>query len=144
MARGDGAADIHFYLDPVFAFAWLTSRWVRSVMAQREYTVDWRFISLRMINAQVDYDAQFPPEYEAGHTAGLRLLRVAARTRAEHGRAAVGRLYDALGHAVLCSPPQREEEGSRDRGGGRAFPEPALADAGLPADLADALDGTSF
>jgi len=144
MARGDGAADIHFYFDPVCPFAWLTSRWVRSVMAQREYTVDWRFISLRMINAQVDYDAQFPPEYEAGHTAGLRLLRVAARTRAEHGRAAVGRLYDALGHAIFDSPPQPEEDVSRDRWGTRAFLEPVLAEAGLPADLANALDAPSF
>ena len=51
--------------------------------------MDWRFISLRLVNAAVDYAAQFPPEYEAGHTAGLRLLRVAARTRAEHGPDAV-------------------------------------------------------
>jgi hypothetical protein len=43
--------------------------------------VDWRFISLRLINSHIDYDAHFPPEYEAGHTAGLRLLRVAVVTR---------------------------------------------------------------
>ena len=42
-----------------------------------------------MINAHIDYDAHFPPEYEAGHTEGLRLLRVAARARAEYGRKAV-------------------------------------------------------
>jgi 2-hydroxychromene-2-carboxylate isomerase len=75
-------ADIHFYFDPVCPFAWMTSKWVRQVQAQRDYTVDWRFISLRLLNAHIDYDAHFPPEYEAGHTAGLRLLRVAARTRA--------------------------------------------------------------
>src|SRR3712207_7820769 len=84
-------ADIDFYFDPVCPFAWMTSTWVRLVMAQREYSVDWRFISLRLVNAHVDYAAQFPPDYEAGHTAGLRLLRVAARTRAEHGPEAVGR-----------------------------------------------------
>ena len=27
--------------------------------AQRDYTVDWRFISLRMLNADVDYDSRF-------------------------------------------------------------------------------------
>ncbi len=48
--------------------------------------MDWRFISLRMLNADVDYDSRFPAGYDAGHTAGLRLLRVAARTRAEHDR----------------------------------------------------------
>jgi 2-hydroxychromene-2-carboxylate isomerase len=145
MGQADSAADIHFYFDPVCPFAWLTSRWVRIVMTQREYEVDWRFISLRMVNAAVDYDAQFPPEYEAGHTAGLRLLRVAARTRAEHGGAAVGRLYDALGRAIFDSPAEPEDAaGARERRGTRAFLEPVLAEAGLPADLADALDDDSF
>src|SRR4051794_25937582 len=124
MGAGDGAADIHFYFDRVCPFAWLTSRWVRSVMAQREYTVDWRFIPLGIINADVDYPAQFPPGYGAGPTAGLRLLRVAVRTRAEHGPAAVGRLYDALGHAIFDSPPQPQEDVSPDRRGTRAFLEP--------------------
>ena len=61
-------------------------------MAMEPEAVDWRFISLRMLNAGVDYDGHFPAGYEAGHTAGLRLLRVAARTRTEHGRQAVGPL----------------------------------------------------
>src|SRR6476620_859959 len=89
--------DLHFYFDPVCPFAWLTSKWVRIVAGQRDYAVDWRFISLRILNAHIDYDAHFPPEYEAGHTAGLRLLRVAARTRSELGREAVGPLYEAIG-----------------------------------------------
>ena len=62
-------ADIHFYFDPVCPFAWMTSKWVRIVQAQRVYGVDWRFISLRLINATVDYDRHFPVGYEAGHTA---------------------------------------------------------------------------
>ena len=63
--------DVHFYFDPVCPFCWMTSKWLRIVADQRGLTVDWRFISLRVLNAHVDYDAQFPPEYEAGHTAGL-------------------------------------------------------------------------
>jgi len=35
-------ADIHFYFDPVCPFAWMTSKWVRMVAAQRDYDVDWR------------------------------------------------------------------------------------------------------
>src|SRR3984885_13308902 len=89
--------DISFYFDPLCPFAWMTSKWVRQVMAERDYSVDWRFISLHLINANVDYDTHFPPGYEAGHTAGLRLLRVAARTRREFGRDAVGPLYSAMG-----------------------------------------------
>ena len=79
-------ADIRFYFDPVCPFAWMTSKWVRMVAVRRDYTVDWRFISLRMINSGIDYDTHFPTGYEEGHTSGLRLLRVAARVRAEHGR----------------------------------------------------------
>jgi hypothetical protein len=76
-------------------------QWVGLVMAKRDYTVDWRFISLRMINSAVDDDSQFPPGNEAGHTAGLRQLRVAARVRAEYGRDAVGPLYQAIGTQVF-------------------------------------------
>ena len=54
-------ADINFYFDPVCPFAWMTSKLVRQVQAQRDYTVDWRFISLRLINAEVDYAAHFSP-----------------------------------------------------------------------------------
>ncbi len=150
-------ADINFYFDPVCPFAWMTSKWVRMVMAQRDYAVDWRFISLRLINAEVDYDAHFPPEYEAGHTAGLRLLRVAARTRAEHGRAAVGPLYAALGAHIFDSAPAADDGvgggvgggvsggvGNRELRGTRSFVEPILAEAGLPLGLADALEDTAL
>ena len=67
--------------------------------------MDWRFISLRLINAHIDYDAHFPPEYEAGHTAGLRLLRVVARAREEHGAEAVDALQAALGAHIFDTPP---------------------------------------
>jgi hypothetical protein len=131
-------ADIRFYFDPVCPFAWITSKWVRMVAAQRDYAVDWRFISLRMINSQVDYDAHFPAGYEEGHTSGLRLLRVAARARAEHGRATVGPFYEAVSSEIFDSPGAAGLTPAVR--GSRAFTEPLLAQAGLPADLADALD----
>ena len=108
---------LNFYFDPVCPFAWMTSKWVRMVAEQRDYEVDWRFISLRQLNAHIDYDSHFPPEYEAGHTAGLRLLRVAARARAEHGRAAVGPLYAAYGAEVFERGPEAGDvPGRLDRG----------------------------
>ena len=136
------AADIDFYFDPVCPFAWITSKWVRMVAAQRDYTVDWRFISLRMLNDHLDYDTQFPPEYEAGHTSGLRLLRVAARARAEHGRHAVGPLYQTISSKIFDSPSAGELS-ARQRGS-REFVEPLLAKVGLPVELADALEDTSW
>lgn len=139
------SADIHFYFDPTCPFAWLTSRWVRTVTARRPYRVDWRFISLRLLNEHVDYGAWFPPEYEASHTAGLRLLRVAARTRVEHGREAVGRLYEQIGARTFdADPAPGPEAPGEDRRAAPAFLEPVLAAAGLPAELAGALEDETW
>lgn len=137
------AADLHFYFDPVCPFAWLTSKWVRMVAAERDYRVDWRFISLRIVNANVDYATHFPEDYEAGHTAGLRLLRVCARTRSEHGRDAVGPLYSAIGTRLFDTRRDDDPLSASDQGT-RELLEPLLRDAGLPVDLADALDDTTL
>jgi hypothetical protein len=112
------------------------------VAAQREYSVDWRFISLRLINAGIDYDSHFPVGYEEGHTSGLRLLRVAARAREEHGRAAVGAFYEAVSSEIFDAPGAAGLTAATR--GSRAFVEPLLARAGLPAALADALDDTRW
>ena len=137
-------ADLHFYFDPVCPFAWITSKWVRMVAGQRDYTVDWRFISLRLINDHLDYDSQFPAGYDAGHTSGLRLLRVAAKARAEHGRAAIGPLYAAIGAQVFDRPRAGHDDTHGAYRGTSTFLEPILAAAGLPGQLADALDDDSF
>jgi hypothetical protein len=100
--------------------------------------VDWRFIFLRPINAGIDYDAHFPAGYEDGLTSGLRLLRAAALARADHGADVVGPLYEAFSSEIFDSPRAAQlTAGSR---GSREFAEPLLARAGLPSELADALD----
>jgi hypothetical protein len=137
-------ADINFYFDPVCPFAWMTSKWVRIVQAQRSYSVDWRFISLRLINSHIDYDSHFPPEYEAGHTSGLRLLRVAAKVRQDHGRDAVGPLYQAFGTGIFeheIVPDTAEAKGVR---GTPEFVEPVLEALNLPTSLVSALDDPSW
>jgi hypothetical protein len=136
------AADISFWFDPVCPFAWITSQWIRKVAAQRDYAIDWRFISLRLINADIDYDEHFPAGYEDGHTSGLRLLRVASRARAEYGSGAVGPLYAAFSSEIFDSPGAAQL--TPQVRGSREFAEPLLAQAGLPAELADALDDTSW
>ena len=75
-----GEPDVRFWFDPTCPFAWLTSRWVRTVQEQRSYDVEWRFISLRLVNRDVDYAAHFPPEYEDGHTSGCTCCGSARRS----------------------------------------------------------------
>jgi 2-hydroxychromene-2-carboxylate isomerase len=138
-------ADIRFYFDPVCPFAWMTSKWVRLVQSQRDYAVEWRTISLRVLNAHLDYDAHFPPEYAAGHTAGLRLLRVVHAARAEHGPEVVGRLYEALGRRIFETQPLEEQVvDGLDVRGTADFLLPVLDELGLPRDLARSLDETSL
>lgn len=134
-------ADLHFYFDPVCPFAWLTSTWVRQVMAARDYRVEWRLVSLRLMNAHIDYDTHFPPDYLAGHTAGLRMLRVAAQARAEHGPEALDRLQAAIGRAVF-EQGSWADDGVPLLGHERelATTRQILADAELPAELAEALE----
>lgn len=140
----DGRPDIHFHFDPVCPFAWLTSKWVRSVARQREYDVDWRFISLRLVNDHIDYDAHFPVGYEHGHTAGLRMLRVCAAARERHGRGVVGDLYAALGASVFDIDPPADQAGHQASLGTRDAVAPLLAGLDLDADLVDALDDEAW
>ncbi len=130
--------DVKFWFDPVCPFAWMTSKWLRMVQEQRGDTVEWRFISLRLLNAHIDYDAHFPPEYEAGHTAGLRMLRVCAHVRDEAGPEAVERFYPALSQQVFDV-----DEGTYDPTDIEPLVRAALREVGLSEDLAAHLDDTS-
>jgi hypothetical protein len=100
---------------------------------------------LRLLNSEVDYESHFPPEYEAGHTSGLRLLRVISRARAEHGRAIVGPMYEALGRRIFDSVPLPvPAAGEPDVRGTPSFLAPVLAELSLAQDLVEALDDDSF
>jgi 2-hydroxychromene-2-carboxylate isomerase len=140
-AAGEGPFDIEFFWDPVCPFAWITSRWVEQVAAQTGYRVDWRFISLRLLNKDKDYATEFPPDYEAGHTAGLRMLRVAAHVRHELGREPLHRLVTAYGHSYWDQAPG---SGMRSHLSTTEHASEVLAAAGLPDSYAATLDDTSW
>jgi hypothetical protein len=123
-------ADLEFFFDPVCPFAWLTSRWVTEVQQQRDYDVTWRFISLRMINA--DNAAEwYTPEYKAMHQAGLYGLRIADAARLAYDNKVVAGVYTAFGTAIHLD---RRIEQLRDDP--VAFAEDVLGEAELPIDLA--------
>ncbi len=139
--ESDPDCDIEFFWDPVCPFAWITSRWIEKVAAQRHYKVDWRFISLRLINKDKDYATEFPPEYEQGHTAGLRMLRVAAAVRHELGRDALGPLVTAYGRSYWDKP---KGSGMGSHLSTRDHAEEVLTAAGLDTGFADHLDNTAW
>jgi 2-hydroxychromene-2-carboxylate isomerase len=118
-------ADLDFFLDPICPWAWITSRWVVEVQQQRQYDVQWRFISLAVVNEHLVAD-WYTAEYRRGHVAGLELLRVADAVRVAFDNDAVGRLYTAYGEALHV-------EGARDqvRNDTHAFVLEALRRAGI-------------
>lgn len=132
--------DLAFHFDPVCPFCWVTSQWVRVVQRQRELRVDWRFVSLRMLNDKPGGYADKPAGYRAAHGRGLELLRVAAAARDGHGNDAVSRLYQALGEAIWeVSPPDEPDFEAILRHTARAGDVEATLDrVGLPRDLAAA------
>jgi len=106
--------DLDFFWDPVCPWAWITSRWIHEVIAQRDITVDWRFISLKIVNADKGYAEDVRERYEKVHGLGFHLLRVAAAVREKHGSAQIGDLYTAFGtriHHDRDAPSLRSVEG---------------------------------
>ena len=131
------SSDLEFFFDPVCPWAWITSRWVREVQSLRDYSVEWRFISLRFLNEdKMDYSAM-PDGYREIHHAGTHGLRVAALARETEGNDAVSAFYTALGTSL-------HNRGDRtmltDTPGHLAA---VLDEAGLPTAWADAWDDES-
>lgn len=137
---GNDADRVAFWFDPVCPFCWMTSKWMRMVAERKGLAVDWRFISLRLLNSHIDYDTHFPPEYEAQHTAGLRMLRVAAAVREGEGAAGVDALQKAFGEEIF---EKAHEQGPPAESEVPAIVAGILTAAGLPTSYAQALGDDS-
>lgn len=103
-------SDIEFFFDPLCPFAWVTSRWVTEVAEQTDLDVEWRFISLQVLNEEAferdeaavarGDEPEMPPWYRGLTEVGMRLLRVAAVLREAEGNDAVARFYTAAGGVI--------------------------------------------
>jgi hypothetical protein len=131
--------DVEFFWDPVCPWAWLTSRWVCEVASQRNLTVDWRFISLRLLNKAKDYEKDFPAGYPAVHGSGQKLLRVAAAVREAGQRDRMGALYTQFGGDLHVRGRRSEIVDSFDAG----FPE-YLRSVGIDEQFIAAANDESF
>jgi protein-disulfide isomerase-like protein with CxxC motif len=127
-------ADLHFHFDPVCPWAYITSRWVSEVRAQRGYDVSWQFISLLMINDERGYGEGNEARRDA-HFAGLQALRVASAARAAAGNEAVDAVYTALGKAIHADKRRPEQSG-----GMQNLLRSVLGEAGLNPDWAASAD----
>ncbi|MDQ3738991.1 MAG: DsbA family protein [Actinomycetota bacterium] len=97
--------DLDVFVDPACPFCWVTTRWVENVRRQRDYSVRWRWISLKMINEGTEYK---DPRHAMGHRAGLAGLRILDAVRAKHGNDAVGEAYTAFGTGIHVDGRQEE------------------------------------
>ncbi|RZS45095.1 hypothetical protein EV193_101982 [Herbihabitans rhizosphaerae] len=124
-----GAVLADFWLDPICPYTWITSRWMIEVTKVRPVQVRWRTMCLSVLNEHLEVDPEDP---EGLYGRYMRMpARVCLAAQQDHGHDAMGRLFTAMGARM-------HGRGEWDAIGG------ALADAGLPAELARAAEDTGY
>ncbi|WP_025274925.1 hypothetical protein [Haloglycomyces albus] len=115
---------VRFYFDPACPFAWITSRWLLEAAAVRDIDIEWRVMSLYLLNK--DRLDELPEEYRDMLPKTRPGVRLATAVAQKYDNAAVGRLYGAMGEYI-------HRQGEKDA---ETYIPAALRDAELPADLA--------
>ncbi len=130
-ARPEPVNDVvDFWFDPLCPWAWITSRWVLEVQPRRPIEPRWHIMSLAYLNE----NKEISEEYRQMLSTAWGPVRVCMAAAQEHGAEVLLPLYTALGNRFHQEGKERV----------RATIEDALAEAGLPAQLADAMDSTEF
>jgi 2-hydroxychromene-2-carboxylate isomerase len=124
------ADSVEFWFDPSCPWAWMTSRWVDEVAQHRDLDVAWNVMSLAVLNEDKDVS----DDYRAFFPRALKYTRLVAAAKERHGQGVVKPLYDALGTRIHPGGSKNPDE---------VIPA-ALAEVGLPADLAVYADGDEY
>ncbi|MBV9092947.1 MAG: DsbA family protein [Streptosporangiaceae bacterium] len=122
---------VDFWFDPICPWAWITSRWIVEVQKVRPVTVVWHVMSLSVLNEGRE---DMTDRYREAMRSAWGPVRVLAAAEQARGPEVLGPLYTALGTRF------HHEKAPRDRETIAA----ALAEVGLPASLADAMDATEY
>ena len=119
---------VDFWFDPLCPWAWMTSRWMEEVVQIRDVEVNWRIISLGILNENN------PDNHHRGHIESMWMVRVIEAAAQAHGDEYYKLLYDAMG-------TRRHPGGMEDE---LEIIQESLAEVRLPAKLADAKDSEDY
>lgn len=122
---------VDFWFDPLCPWAWITSRWMLEVAKVRPVAPRWHVMSLAVLNEGRD---DLPEGYKEAMAQAWGPVRVCVAAEQKFGSDAVLPLYTAIGTRFHNEKAEKN----------RATIEAALAEAGLPAELADAMNSTEF
>lgn len=123
-AQTSFATSAEMWFDPACPWAWMTSRWLMEVERVRPIRVTWSVMSLSVLNEGRD----LPADYRALMDNSWGPVRVIIAAQQAHGDEVVKKLYDAMGERIHHRKIEDRAVVIRE----------ALAEVGLPAELAEA------